>query len=526
MRFACDGITRLLSGAMRLRIQSVPPLLPQKVWFTPGECITVANLKSALANALDLNRKSAAPLVLTLDGFDLLEPSLVVDVLRDGDLVVVTLVETTKKTTDTGKKRKRSTSPVHRTQVKLPSLPLSTSSDEEDESESESESDDSSSSDSSSSSASTTPPTSASMTSVPQTQTARRTPVRAPTVAPISAATKVTVPPGKGKPSTHSRNMRRRIKRVASASAPVPLPTFVSTTNATPIAQPDADTDRRAKARQGRIHGPAPDVAAALNKAFGGNERGGRLDPGTLSASPASASSSSLLTPQYQPTEAEEMLNVQMMSMLPKSKNKNKSRRMAEDVDPRSRKIVFGTPPPPEQQISFGMGDDEGEARRVQRPALIPPSSLPAHLIPANVFITYIDVEEGLKKSKKKKRRVEEEASWGMDEAVLEDNTVLDYGEELEADETGCALELDPSMFDFDAAPLITSHVQLTQGCMVGFIGLTINYGAPESGRRYGRVLSWTEQAVTIEPMFGGDEMQGDENFEWGQVQGSWKLLQ
>jgi hypothetical protein len=90
---------------MRLKIQLAPPLPEGKVWFTPGEqCTTVANLKSALARevlAVKFRFKSAGPLELTLDGFDLLEASLLLDVLRDGDLVVVKDVETIKKTTRT-----------------------------------------------------------------------------------------------------------------------------------------------------------------------------------------------------------------------------------------------------------------------------------------------------------------------------------------------------------------------------------------------------------------------------------------
>lgn len=272
--------------------------------------------------------------------------------------------------------------------------------------------------------------------SIPQPQTVRK---------PLTTKS-ITVPPGKGRPSTHSRNQRRRLKKqIDTTTAPAALPEFVSAINATPVA--NAETER-AKARQGRIHGPAPDVASALNKAFGGNERGGRLDPGTLAGSPLSASSSTLHTPLYPQSEAEETLNVQMLSMLPKSKNKNKSRRGAEEIDPRSRKIVFGTPPPAPGQ------PEEDEEARVLRPVLIPPSTLPGHLIPSNMFITCIDVEEGLKKPKKNKRRVEEAT---MDEPV----TVLDYGEERPS--------LNVDALDLDTAPLITSHTDLTVGCIIGF---------------------------------------------------------
>jgi hypothetical protein len=157
-----------------------------------------------------------------------------------------------------------------------------------------------------------------------------------------------------------------------------------------------------------------------------------------------------------------------MLSMFPKSKNKNKSRmrgKDGEEVDPRSRKIVFASPPPPPiQHIS-----DHAEEQRawVQRPVLIPPSSLPPDLVPNNVFITSVDVEEGMKKGKKKKQRVVEEELWGFEEAEV----VLDYGGGEENTEMPAPpqakLGLDPSMFD--SAPSITSRLQLSKGGIVGF---------------------------------------------------------
>lgn len=51
----------------------------------------------------------------------------------------------------------------------------------------------------------------------------------------------------------------------------------------------------------------------------------------------------------------------------------------------------------------------------------------------------------------------------------------------------------------------------------------------PEIGKRYGRVLNWTEeQTVTIRSMFEGDEEETDEmdleELDWNEVQ-QWKLL-
>ncbi|KAJ6625019.1 hypothetical protein B0H10DRAFT_2005382 [Mycena sp. CBHHK59/15] len=563
---------------MRLKIQSVPPLPALKVWFTPGEqCITVANLKSALAREVpELKLKSVSPLELTLDGFGLLDASLLLDVLRDGDLVLVKASETLRTTNEAGKKRKRSTSPIPHGRTKTRSLPpplpdlspvsssssSSSSSSPSSSSSSSSSSDedsDSDSSSSSSSSSSASPPTSVLYKNsyVLQTQTARRSTVRPPTITTTTStvARTTTVPPGKGKSSTHSRNIRRRMKKLATASVSASLPSFVSTTNATPILNTETmedteEQDRKVKARRGRIHGPAPNVASALNNAFGGNETAGRLDPGPLDITAPSASYA-FHPSLHPPTEAEKMLNTHMMSMVPKSKNKNKSRSRAkggEEVDPRSRKIVFGSPLPlPVQDLSYNEPEEE-QTPRMQGHRLVAPSMLPPHLIPSNVFVTCVDVEEGMKKTKKKKRRVEEqEENWYMEEAPPEDSTVLDYGEEatelpIEPTKHGCLV---PSMFNFDSAPLITSHEQLSIGSIIGFSGLAFNFKtrAPEIGKLYGRVLSWTDAddryMVTIRPLFEdgeeevepeetGEEAEGGprEEYEWEQVNGVWKLLQ
>ncbi|KAJ7743181.1 hypothetical protein B0H16DRAFT_1562147 [Mycena metata] len=523
---------------MRLKIQSVPPLPVVRVWFTPGaDLLDISDLSATLAREVfaPKSKNASPPLNLSLDGFELLEASLLSDVLRDGDLVVVKAVDVPKKTPEVGKKRKRSSSPkntrsapllVSRLSSSSSSSASSSASSSSSSSDLESDSDSDSSSSSSSSSASPPPSfTSHPRVLVPQAQTTRPHP--APTAVPITTKKPMHIPPGKGRSSTHSRNQRRRIKHIADANAASTLPDFVSTTNATPVAkQPDAEVGQRIKAR---IHGPASDVASALNTAFGGNDRAGRLDPGALDAAD-SPSPSTLNTPLYPPTDAEETLNVQMMSMLPKSKNKNKSRRGGEEIDPRSRKIVFGTPPPPPvAEVSFS-GEDE--VRR-SRPVLIPPSSLLQ--LPSNVFVTCIDVEEGMKKPKKKKRRVEQtEENWAVEEPAFE-TTVLDYGEEevagMVVEEPRPKPDLDASMFDLDAAPAITLHTQLTEGCIIGYMGLIMNMKnfSPEMGKRYGCVLSCTEQVVTIRLMFTEEDLDEDElveELEWKEIQGQWKLLQ
>lgn len=48
----------------------------------------------------------------------------------------------------------------------------------------------------------------------------------------------------------------------------------------------------------------------------------------------------------------------------------------------------------------------------------------------------------------------------------------------------------------------------------------------PEMGKRFGRVVGWTEEVVvTIRPIFEGAEVD-EEDLDWKEVQGEWKLLQ
>jgi hypothetical protein len=49
---------------------------------------------------------------------------------------------------------------------------------------------------------------------------------------------------------------------------------------------------------------------------------------------------------------------------------------------------------------------------------------------------------------------------------------------------------------------------------------------APEIGKRYGRVVSWSENGVTMRAMDCGEEENEEEELEWLEVQGQWKVLQ
>lgn len=93
---------------MRLRIQTAPPLPALKAWYAPPHDTTnsIIDLKHALfANVplLDATAIDGSQVVLVLDGFDLLDES-PLDVVRDGDLVLIRLLPSTQ--TNVSHKRK------------------------------------------------------------------------------------------------------------------------------------------------------------------------------------------------------------------------------------------------------------------------------------------------------------------------------------------------------------------------------------------------------------------------------------
>ncbi|KAF7315492.1 hypothetical protein MIND_00064500 [Mycena indigotica] len=191
-------------------------------------------------------------------------------------------------------------------------------------------------------------------------------------------------------------------------------------------------------------------------------------------------------------SEAEETLRVQMMSMLPKSKNKNKSRRNFDRTDAQARKIVF---------------DQEETA---SRPAFIPPSALPPERIPPNVFITSIDVEEGIRRRPRQSQRPKQEYMQDV-QTVLDEKVVG---------------------LDWDNSPIIDSHSQLAANQIIGFSGLIIDMTtmSPVIGKRLGRVQSWTDEFIVvtrgIEGPHGFEDEEVEEELDWSEVQGQWKILQ
>lgn len=73
--------------ALRVRVESAPPLPPLKAWFplNEEEYETVMDLQIELCSRL---RAKYSEIVLMLDGYELFTGSNIRDVVRDGELIV------------------------------------------------------------------------------------------------------------------------------------------------------------------------------------------------------------------------------------------------------------------------------------------------------------------------------------------------------------------------------------------------------------------------------------------------------
>jgi len=248
------------------------------------------------------------------------------------------------------------------------------------------------------------------------------------------------VPPGLGKPSTHSRNKRRRLKRgyggkvmstALSADIPGP-PKGSSHTNKVPLGQrksepgpsnyppdhtnlllsvqppaqpsPDSPSPTYHLTQRDR-EGPASDVASALNNAFETNAQGGDISGNLLSGmnpkhSRNEDTSDSYITPNQ----------VMMGSLRNKNKKKGFKQSMA---GPIPQKIIFTATQQSSSTTQGMLVDEPSTSFGTIQPRLIPPSEIQElGQLPSNMFVTSVDVESDMwneyplspkKKDKKKK---------------------------------------------------------------------------------------------------------------------------
>lgn len=275
------------------------------------------------------------------------------------------------------------------------------------------------------------------------------------------------MPPGFGRPSTHSRNRRRRLKKKHDqqpvAGITFAAPTGISLTNSHPLG-----TTLRIRKDRG---GPAEDVASALNNAFGVNAEAGELDPGTnVDADPAAVVTS--------PSPSNEGMRDVMMSNL---RNKNKKKGFKQSMAaPLRRKIVFANSDPLLLSQVQTEAIAESDAVVVDALArLTPPSEKQDRgELPPRMFVTSVNVEEGMwvptKKSSNKtqndqKERLEQEicgggsVAYGVD--VSQGKPPVVEGDSAET----CDLDWDLAEKRWETSDEISHPEQLKVGSVVGW---------------------------------------------------------
>ncbi|KAL6304079.1 hypothetical protein BKA93DRAFT_733737 [Sparassis latifolia] len=548
---------------MRVKIESVAPLPTVKAWYSVHSTSSVSEMKARLCSELQPfhGRVRAQDIVLVLEDFELLDSS-PIDVVRDGDLIVVRhvpVVSSHKRkasTDEAGPVRKRSKHPSNTTPPppvpqaasRKPQLNVTTkraairadasstsdsgstsSSESESESESKLKSDSSSSNSDSDSSDGSSSSSSASARAGMLAVTKAKVGTPAERSAPATNKRTETphVPPGEGKPGTHNRNIRRRRKRMYERLAATAEPASV---NAIPLGS--------------KVHSLVPSQRETTNL------------PRTEEEQSVTPSNEANAVPAFM-----------MASLQNKNKRRGFKNALAFGVP---AKIVFSSPEEVSADtaridvgaaqdvlpFSRAQGNEVADAIRSTRfVRLVPPSEKEERgQLPLNMFITSVDVEEGLPAKKRKKQS--KVKAWEKD-ATTEDS-YLPYDEPdaaLGADTMGASAgcdsvaesQLSPS-FDrgiveerWSALTKITAPAQLQVGCKVAWkaLGINPNTFTPEMLVNVGRVVSYEDQLVVkpleehgaVEVSFGGlvvgeDSGSVEERYDWQDVlQADWRLV-
>ncbi|KAH9921566.1 uncharacterized protein BXZ73DRAFT_79949 [Epithele typhae] len=549
---------------MRVKLEILAPLPPLKAWYSPSALSTVRDLKNSLCAELQpLQDAGILPdeLVLLLDDFEILDSSQI-DVVRDGDLIVIkksfanshpkrkavsqadgparkrtktqveTLSHATRRPAPTTQKALRPPSPSTKSSS-------SDSSDSDLDSDSESSSQSSDSEDSSSSSSSSEDSSSESDSSEslrPTTPASKKT--KAAGSGQPKAATSTCeqphVPPGFGKPSTHSRNIRRRrkkmVERIASTVEPasvndIPLgprapPVAGSSSSATPIEAQELFVQGSSKKQTNGTDGQTAEaplfmMASLQNK----NKRRG-----------FKAALSKGVPAKINFLEAEEMEILQNATM--------ESDAMVVEAT-----LQVVSPPPSSKTKSHV-------------PRLVPPSEKQElGQIPSNMFVTSVDVEEGmwpLRRKNKKKMKPKAQDVWEEEEGpsfanglpydddaamVIEQAVVAREAAKVSSDAQ--ASEYAAVATHWDSLRRINGKEQLVAGVTVAWRALGINQVTltPEMLLHVGHVEECADNVVVKMVMDAGagavsfgavsevDEPV-EEVFEWTDVlQGDWRLV-
>ncbi|CAL1703768.1 unnamed protein product [Somion occarium] len=507
---------------MRIRLQSSPSLPFFKAWFCPKSETSILELKQNICADVQALREAdivAQDVTLLLDDFELLESS-PLNVIRDGDLIFVkrTAVQSSKRKADhvddnvKAKRRKvsriatLSPPPVAPAQARQTAIPPNKAASQRPDYESDSSSPSSSDSELESSKPSSSESSSAESSSDSDSDESRTSSESAPTSLPSKPTKPITqpanvsqehlihhIPPGHGKSSTHNRNLRRRRKKQFEKLASQTEPKSV---NDIPLGKKD--------------------IPLQLNK--------------SISNTPGPSTS-----PDKTPAPG-----IMMASL----SNKNKRRGFKNTMtNPLAAKIVFDSSDEAQNQTAETRGasqvvsealpfaeaprDEIVSASWTTRPRLIPPSEKQENgLIPSNMFVTSVDVEEGLRPQKRKKKAravAEAEAEVEMD--------FLDYGEADQSVDvvttqrspertavpiqawTDVALSaaglVDDITRQWDNLVKVTDRTQVIPGTLLAWKELGINPSTftPEMLVKVGTVVKFADDKVVLEQQTDSNEM-------------------
>ncbi|KAG6890193.1 hypothetical protein C0992_002850 [Termitomyces sp. T32_za158] len=267
------------------------------------------------------------------------------------------------------------------------------------------------------------------------------------------------VPPGHGKSQTHSRNLRRRLKKkydkamLAQSADPASTPpkncSAANTISLGPKTQStEADSSLTPTQRDEFMQADSRDAETERPTGVTTmNVDGGRI----------------------------------MMSTL---RNKNKRKGFKQSMSaPLPLKIVFdggiAAKEPVSRSSQQPAQDVPGTEVTFSRPRLIPPSEKQERgELPPRMFVTSVDVEEGLwsnnqrkKKKKQKQREQVHEDYYYEDRSMQEEYVQLDYSEGAVGDN----LDWGRAEKGWDEFVTITDIGQLAAGTIVGWKGLALN---------------------------------------------------
>lgn len=241
------------------------------------------------------------------------------------------------------------------------------------------------------------------------------------------------VPPGLGKNSTHARNERRRRKRQAEKAA------AASASGGSTLA---GSSEANAVPLGPRI--PEALIQASTSGSSAQQDEG--IEEGVEGGISVVADGDAMQVDE-DPKEGGEGDRYMMASLRNKNKKKGFFKQsMMKGLENGSKaKIVFGGEEGTREQVSVNKAKaavQEAEPSRAShRPRLVPPSELQAMgKVPKNLFVTSVDVEEGMwdgqqgqkrKKNRKGKAAAEEEVYYEDPDQFAdaeEEVTLLDYG--------------------------------------------------------------------------------------------------